>query len=154
MEHRRSESLPGDIRPIHHELLRAFSHSNRAMLSRTRALGLKPGQPKVLEYVVDHEGCTQRAIADACVMDRSTTTSILARMEAEGLIARRSDEVDRRSSSVYLTDSGREAARRVLAICNEVDSLAWNGFTDEERSSLSDLLARVIDNLSHDEESL
>lgn len=138
--------------PIHHQLLRAFSHSNRAVHARTRLTGLKPGQPKVLEFVVAHEGCTQREIAEACVMDKSTVTSIVTRMEEEGLIIRTPSPADRRTQAVRLTDAGRAAADRVLAAVDEVDAIAWAGFTHEERTTLSQLLERAIDNLKTREE--
>lgn len=140
-----------DIEPIHHQLLIAFSHSNRAMLARIRATGLKPGQPKVLEHVVAHEGCTQQDIAQACVMDKSTVTSVVARMEDEGLIERRTNADDRRAQAVHLTDRGRAAAERVLSYMDEVDAIAWRGITDDERKQLSSLLKRVVNNLVAEE---
>lgn len=140
------------IEPIHHQLLVAFSHSNRAMRSRTRITGLKPGQPKVLEHLVFNEGCTQRDIARACVMDKSTVTSIVARMEEEGLVERRAQPGDRRVVNVYLTREGRNAAARVIDCRAEVDGIAWRGFSDDERQQLSDLLGRVIENLERSEE--
>lgn len=138
--------LDEGIGPIHHQLLVAFSHSNRAMLSRSRAYGLKPGQPKVLEYVVLHEGCSQRDIALACVMDKSTVTSVVTRMEEEGLLERSSRPGDRRGVEIHLTERGRDAAARVLEFRGEVDDIAWKGFTREERAALSGLLDRVIAN--------
>ena len=98
---------------IHHLLLMAFNHSNRAMTSRTRAFGLMPGQPKVLEHLAEHEGCLQRDIARACVMDRATVTGVLARMEESGLVERRPKQGDRRALEVRLSDGGWEAAERV-----------------------------------------
>src|ERR671918_398688 len=44
---------------------------------------------------------------------RSTLTSILDRLEARRLIARTSDDRDRRTFIISLTRSGRAAARRV-----------------------------------------
>lgn len=137
--------------PIHHQLMRAFSYSNRAVIGRTRRIGLKPGQPKVLEYVVGHEGCTQREIAHACVMDQSTVTSVLSRMEADGLIERRAKAGDRRAATVFLTPRGREAADQVLACCYDVDTAAWQGLSAAERAELSRLLACVITNLADHE---
>lgn len=134
----------GDPQPIHHQLLVAFSHSNRAMLSRSRAAGLKPGQPKVLEYVVFHEECSQRDIARACVMDKSTVTSVVTRMEEEGLLERRARPGDRREVEIRLTRPGRDAAEKVLRYRDEVDNIAWGNLTHEERAELSSLLARVI----------
>lgn len=132
---------------IHHLLLVAFNRSNRAMTSRTRTLGLKPGQPKVLEYVAQNEGCAQSDIARAYAMDRATVTGVLERMEAAGLITRTPRRDDRRALEVRLTDKGWDAAEHVALWGSEVDEMACAGMTAEEREELSRLLVRMIENL-------
>ncbi|WP_239462570.1 MarR family winged helix-turn-helix transcriptional regulator [Collinsella tanakaei] len=137
---------------IHHLLLMAFSHSNRAMLGRTRAVGLMPGQPKVLEHLMVNDGCSQRDIAQACVMDKSTVASVLARMEEGGLIERVPDEADRRRVHVQLTRLGREAGRCVQVFGDQVDDTCLTGFSASEAEQLKGLLGRVISNLAASEE--
>lgn len=137
---------------IHHLLLMAFSHSNRAMLARTRAVGLMPGQPKVLEHLMGHDGCSQRDIAQACVMDKSTVASVLARMEGAGLIERAPDDGDRRRVHVRLTQLGREAGRCVQVYGDQVDDICLAGFSESEADLLADMLGRVIGNLARSEE--
>lgn len=137
---------------IHRQLLVAFSHSNRAMRTRARAIGLKPGQPKVLEHLAAHEGCTQQEIAHACVMDKSTVASLLNRMEEARLVVRRTKADDRRGMAVFLTEEGRAAAERVLACRDEVDAIAATGLSEREQELLQELLARVIANLDRDEQ--
>ena len=51
-----------ELDTIHHQLLLAFSRSNHAMTSRIRTFGLMPGQPKVLEFVTENEGCLRDLI--------------------------------------------------------------------------------------------
>ena len=136
---------------LHHQLLLAFNHSNHAMVARTRAFGLLPGQPKVLEFVATHEGCLQRDIARACAMDRATVTGVLGRMEAAGLITRTPRKGDRRALEVRLTADGRAAAEQVVLSGAEVDNLACTGLSAAERQELSHLLARVIENFEREE---
>lgn len=141
-----------ELDTIHHQLLIAFSHANHAMTSRIRAFGLLPGQPKVLEFVADNEGCLQRDIARACAMDRATTTGLLVRMEEAGLIERRPKADDRRALEVWLTDAGWTAAEHVAVCGAEVDAIAHANMTPGERETLSKLLALVIDNFVAEEE--
>lgn len=141
-----------ELDTIHHQLLLAFSRSNHAMTSRIRAFGLMPGQPKVLEFVAENEGCLQRDIARACAMDRATTTGLLARMEETGLVERRPKAGDRRALEVWLTDAGWAAAEHVAVCGAEVDAIAHANMTPNERETLSRLLARVIDNFAAEEE--
>lgn len=141
-----------ELDTIHHQLLVAFGHSNHAMTSRTRAFGLMPGQPKVLEFVAGNEGCVQRDIAHACAMDRATVTGLLARMEEAGLIERHPKKGDRRALEVYLTDAGWEAAEHVARCGAKVDEIAHADMSAEERETLSRLLARVIENFERKEQ--
>jgi DNA-binding MarR family transcriptional regulator len=55
---------------------------------------------------------------------RSTLTSILDRLEERRLIARTSDERDRRTFVVSLTKTGRAAARRVTSHLEEFERRA------------------------------
>lgn len=140
-----------DADALHHQLLLAFNHSNHAMVARTRAFGLLPGQPKVLEFVAEHEGCLQRDIARACAMDRATVTGVLGRMEAAGLITRTPRKSDRRALEVKLTEGGRAAAARVVSCGREVDDLACAGLSAAERQELSRLLTHVIESFEREE---
>lgn len=134
-------------RNIDWQLLIAFSHSNRAITRLTRAAGLTPGQPKILQYLTTHNGCTQKEISEGCALDKSTVTSILVRMEADGLITRSVRADNRREACVLLTEHGTECARVATENAARVDEVALNGLTEDERRQLSDLLARVIRNL-------
>ena len=46
----------------------------RAELNHT---GLTPGQPKVLDYLMEHDGANQKEIANACQREAATLTSVL-----------------------------------------------------------------------------
>ena len=77
-----------ELEPIHHQLLVAFSHSNRAMQMRTRACGLKPGQPKVLRYLSELGHSSQRELADCCDVDPSAICRMLDSLERGGFVTR------------------------------------------------------------------
>ena len=44
---------------LHYLLMVGYNLSNRAITSRIAGTGLLPGQPKILEYLMEHDGCTQ-----------------------------------------------------------------------------------------------
>ena len=135
---------------VNWRLMIAFNQSNRAINRRTRAAGLTPGQPKILQYLTGNAGCTQKAIGDGCAIDKSTVTGLLARMEADGLIRREPCAGSRRELRVFLTDAGREGARRVLANSDDVDEVALADLSAAERAELADMLDRLAQNLARD----
>jgi DNA-binding MarR family transcriptional regulator len=69
----------------------------------------------VLAHLASAGAATIGQVHRAFGHKRSTLTSILDRLEQRRLIARTSDERDRRTFVVSLTKSGRAAARRVTS---------------------------------------
>ena len=69
---------------------------SKMVFERLSGQELSAGQPKVLEYLIEHDGVAQKDIAEACIIEPATATSLLARMEKTGLIDRRSREDDKR----------------------------------------------------------
>ena len=61
----------------------------RGLLERLKNTGLTIGQPKVLDYLKDHDGSSQKEIARNCFLEAGSLTSILNRMEEKGLINRK-----------------------------------------------------------------
>ena len=136
----------------HFLLLRAFHHSHKYITKRTQELGLFPGQPKILEYLLEHEGCIARDICEDCVLDKSTMTSLLTRMERQGLVAREESSADRRATFLHLTEQGRDMALAVKTIFRAADDQALQGVPEEERQTLIRLLHTVISNLEEEAE--
>ena len=101
---------------LHFLLLRAFNHSNRRIDAAIRAMGLLPGQPKIIECLAGRDGRTATDICDECILDKSTMTGLLKRMEDHGLVGREISETNRRSyHRVFLTALGRSYEARIAA---------------------------------------
>ena len=137
---------------LHFQLLRSFHFSNRAIVAQTSQLKLMPGQPKILEFLLGHDGCTQKEIAKACILDKSTVTSLITRMLLCGLVRKDSDLPDRRTNCIYLTEEGRNMAERVKEICDVVDDTGWRGISKEERDDFCRIFEKIIQNLEEGEE--
>ena len=61
----------------------------KALMERVKESGLTIGQPKVLDYLKDHDGSSQKDIARACFIEGGSLTGILNGMGEKGLIERR-----------------------------------------------------------------
>ena len=136
----------------HFLLLRAFHHSHKYITRRTQAMGLHPGQPKILEYLLEHDGCIARDICGGCVLDKSTMTSLLTRMERQGLILRQESRQDKRAVFIRLTEQGRAKANEAKRIFQAADELALRGVPEADRQKLTRLLQTVISNLEEETE--
>ena len=69
---------------LHYLLMKTHAHINRLILSQAAAIGLSPGQPKILECLLLNGECNQKAIAENCEIEQATVGSILSRMERDG----------------------------------------------------------------------
>ena len=118
---------------LHYLLLVAGNYSNKAIVKRMRSQNLMPGQPKILDFLLDHDKCTQKEISKGCVLDKSTVTSLLSRMEKTNLIRKIPCMEDRRNSIVTLTEEGFQKALHVRKICHSVDKQAWEGISEAEK---------------------
>ena len=128
---------------LHYLLMKAHANLNRWILNEAAELGLSPGQPKVLECLMERGESNQKTIADYCEIEQATVGSILTRMERDGLIVRSQREGNRRSLYVSLTPKGRAMGERMAAVFCRADVLAAAGLSEEERILLPVLLEQV-----------
>lgn len=132
---------------MHWRLYQCFQRVNTKILARIQAIGLHPGQPKVLEFLQDHDGAKPGEIAVGCAIDKSTVASLLIRMDKAGLIRRAPDPKDNRSQNIYLTQQGLAATKAVKEIVADINQQALQDFSQEEKDLLDSLLGRIIANL-------
>lgn len=139
------------MEPLHYLLMKAHTQLNRQILAETAALGLSPGQPKVLECLTECGECNQKAIARYCEIEQATVGSILLRMERDGLVRRVQKDGNRRALYVSLTEHGVQMALQVQRIFLQADARAAAALTDEERLQLQQMLQRVYDTIAEPE---
>ncbi|MBR6020453.1 MAG: MarR family transcriptional regulator [Lachnospiraceae bacterium] len=114
-----------------------------------QALGLTPGQPKVLNVLFEEEGYLQKDLAARCRVEPATMTSLLAKMEKQDMIKKETVYVSggKRAYAVYLTDHGRKLARQVVDKAAQADRIALSGMSEEEVESLISLMRRARNNI-------
>ena len=101
------------------------------------------GQPRILKELREHGIMNQKELADACLMDVTTMSRTLDRMEKDGLLKRENNPASRRSWNVSLTDYGAQKADEVIRIFNRIDNVIYNGFSEEEVQTLSVMADKV-----------
>jgi len=132
---------------LHYLLMTNHLMFQKALLAGIKDTKLTSGQPKVLDYLRNHDGAVQKDIAAACNIEPATLTSVLLGMENKDLIIRKTLDGNRRSLYVHLTDTGRELAERVQSEFDKIEEKALSEFTQEEREQLNALLVRVKENI-------
>lgn len=131
----------------HQIMLENQSIYTKHFFEKIQDLKLSHGQPKILEYLLEHEGCMQKDIARACMIEPPTVTSLLSKMEKDHLIMRKSLDGNRRSLHIFLTDEGNKKAKIVKDTFIKIDEDILSILSDKEKNQLLNLLKKVNNRL-------
>jgi DNA-binding MarR family transcriptional regulator len=129
---------------------RVYAHATRAIEAMFRRHGLTIGEFDVLAALRragDPHEMTPTDLARLLMVSPAGMTNRIDRLEAAGLVRRRPDPDDRRSSFIILTRNGRTLVDDAVTdhLANEADLLS--GLTDTERRSFDRLLRRLLAHL-------
>ena len=133
---------------FHYLIMAEHSIFQKELLARLKDTGLTIGQPKVLDYLKDHDGAGQKEIARGCHIEPGTLTTILNRMEDAGLVERRMLNGNRRSLYVFLTEKGKEQLKLVAEAFSAMEEKAFQDISETERATFMRLMHRIYENIS------
>lgn len=134
---------------FHYQLMVTHSVFRRKVLAEIAGVcpELLPGQPKVIDFLMEKPSAIQHEIAEACVIEPPTLTNILAKMETAGLIERCRNDENRRNVIVSLTRQGLEAGEKVRKAFAGVEARALTGLSQTEVGDLVLLLKKIQNHL-------
>lgn len=121
----------------------------RAIDEALRETGVGVGALPVFFALARGGAMTQGALARFAAIEQPTMAATLARLERDGLIARKPDPDDGRRATVALTPAGRRLWPRIEAAALSVNARALSDLSPDERRTLLALLARVAAALGH-----
>ena len=110
------------------------------------------GYGLILDVLSKNDGVSQREIAEMLNIRPQSASEAIASMENQGLIEKQTNELDKRSSLVYITQAGRD---RQIALRNERIENARRIFeplSDDEKDTLLALLNKVAAALQENKE--
>jgi len=148
-DHNEGEMAPGvrldDFLP--YLLNRIVNRLNMTLAEDLKAIGVTVPEYRVLAVLMARDGRSVNELSVYTVIEQSTLSKLLLRMDSSGLVARQSDASDGRVVNVYITDEGRAVFAKVLPLALEHYRTAIAGLDEAERASLVRTLHRVLDNV-------
>lgn len=120
----------------------------KKLMEQLKDTGLTLGQPKVLDYLKDHDGASQKEIAAGCLIEAGSLTSILNRMEEKGLIERKMLNGNRRTFHIFMTESGKKNQKLVEETFEKIEETALNNVSKEEQKVFMEIFLRIYRNLA------
>ena len=106
------------------------------------------GQPRILYELRKCDGMSQKELSDACLIEVTTMSRTLDRLESMGLIKRQNNPECRRSWIISLTEEGKEKADRVSDIFDMAEEVFRKGIGEEELNSMCATLEKIENNLN------
>jgi DNA-binding MarR family transcriptional regulator len=114
---------------------------------RLKPLGLSSGYIPVILALAVEPGLTQKDLVHRAGIEQPTMAVTLVRMERDGLIQRRADRADARTSIFRLTRLAKSKLPKFYQQLDEGNAAALAGLNAEERKQLLHLLTTIIHNL-------
>ena len=118
-----------------------------ALRARIEPVGVAPGQFAQLLALFEDDALTQSELCNRVQIDQSTMAHTLKRMERDGLVDRRPDQIDRRRAVITLTPRSRRLQPALIKAASEVNALATQGLTKGEVEAYLGITATLIANV-------
>ena len=132
-------------------LVDQFHHQKRWINQRTIQINVLPGQSKILQCLDEYGPLTPKEIGKLCIVDKSTTTSLLNKMEKMNYIEKKNQNHDKRSILIHLTKLGKEKTQLVKQICLESDQFILQRLSKKEQQEIINLLKQINDTLEKED---
>ena len=138
---------------IHYLVMANYLQFQKSLISNINNPELTSGQPKILEYLLFHDGAVQKEIAEACYIEPATLTSVLLGMENKELVIRKNKEGNRRNLYVYLADKRKNLANQIVEQFEQIEKRALSGLSGQDIESLNRMLAEICKNMKQRSDS-
>ncbi len=134
-------------------LIRLEARLAAAVAERLREISLSVPQCDVLTTLTEAEGVSQQALAKRLYVTKGNISGLLDRLETAGMVERRSTANDRRQYEIYLTEAGRAAAERAIAIQRELIGATIGRMGASDLGAFERLLVEMRDIFREQEEA-
>jgi len=107
---------------------------------REEGLRTTAAQAAILFLLRGNNGQTMSELSQALLVDNSTLTGMIDRLEKIGFVTRGAHPGDRRAYSIEITAAGHEEADRAKKVLKDVNRAVKEDFSDSELESFKKIL--------------
>jgi MarR family transcriptional regulator, organic hydroperoxide resistance regulator len=108
--------------------------------------GIAPTHGDILWALFTYGDLPMKKLADIIHRDKSTVTALVNKLIDFGYVERRTHEADSRSNIISLTEKGRAVQKDFWEVSEALRKKAYRGLSDDEKETLTGLLARIYEN--------
>jgi len=136
------------------EILREIGMIARALDSISnvefKELELTKGQYLYLVRICENPGIIQEKVAEIIKVDRSTAARAIKKLEMNGFIEKKDDLHNKKIKKLFPTEKGIKLYPFIKRENDYSNTVALEGFSDNEVETIFDLLQRVRKNVEKD----
>ncbi|MGW7987316.1 MarR family winged helix-turn-helix transcriptional regulator [Staphylococcus shinii] len=113
-------------------------------------INLSKGQFVYLVRICENPGIIQEQLVEMLKIDRATASRAIKNMENNGMITKKSEEENKKNKLLYATEKGLKLYSFIIRENEHSNSVALEGLTETEITTLVELLDKVKNNISED----
>jgi DNA-binding MarR family transcriptional regulator len=136
------------------EILREIGMIARALDSISniefKEYELTKGQYLYLVRICENPGIIQEKLAELIKVDRTTAARAIKKLEINGFIEKRDDQLNKKIKKLFPTDKGKHVYPFIKRENDYSNDVALDGFSEEEAENIFHLLQRVRKNVEVD----
>jgi DNA-binding MarR family transcriptional regulator len=111
---------------------------------------LTKGQYLYLVRICENPGIIQEKVAEMIKVDRTTAARAIKKLEIQGFIEKKDDEVNKKINKLFPTEKGEKIYPFLRREGDYSNRVALSGFSEEETETIFNLLQRVRKNIEVD----
>ena len=123
------------------------------VLSKRNINAFNGPQGRILYVLWQEDGIPIKTLSENCGLAITSLTTMLERMDKQGLITRIQDPKDKRKTLLYLTETARLLKQDYDEVSDEMEQIYYRDFSREEIMEFEKYLDRVLKNLEWRNES-
>ncbi len=108
---------------------------------------LNPGQGRILFALWQEDGIPIRELAIKTQLTKSTLTTMLERLETAGFLKRDSDDDDKRTKKVKLSEKSKKLQEKFVEVSKKMTEVFYGTLTNEEIDDFEGYLRHILKNL-------
>ena len=126
---------------------RIMGRYNATLRQTVAEAGLTTAQIRTLGTLAARGGLSINELAVYTVIELSTLSRTLDRMEEDGLVRRVIDEADSRVRRISLTPKGDRTFEAIRPIISAAEAALFAGIADSEKEQFIDTLVKMLSNI-------
>ena len=114
------------------------------ILSEKNIDAFNGAQGRILYVLWQEDGISIRSLSIKCGLAITSLTTMLERMENQGLISRVQSKTDKRKTLLFLTEKAHALKGEYDSVSDEMGSIYYKGFSEEEITRFEDYFSDSV----------